>query len=148
MGGISGATGAPGGVTSNVSPYQQVDTAALNDSSFMRVDSDPSQMPIDVNDPFAVLHAQLDYYEKYRGGVVLGNYRCVAALISAQINWPTRCCFAAWVADASKMRLTIHTLPQLSSAVLGTTPGMCGCAGCRRTDATAHMQTGKPEAHC
>ena len=117
MGGISGATGAPGGVTSNVSPYQQVDTAALNDSSFMRVDSDPSQMPIDVNDPFAVLHAQLDYYEKYRGGVVLGNYRCVAALISAQINGASLLSFLLRSIGASLLSFLLRSTGQRGVAL-------------------------------
>ena len=79
-GGVSGATGGYGGHTE--SPYQPVDTSALDVTSSVAV-AGGGATPRSANaspgaDPVATLHAQLDFFEKYRGGMVLGAYRCDA----------------------------------------------------------------------
>lgn len=79
LGGASRATTVlSGGLTvATESPYQAVDSAMEESMSAMSAHDDPDTGGVDLDDPLAVLHAQLDYYEKYRGGVVLANYRCV-----------------------------------------------------------------------
>jgi hypothetical protein len=84
MSGVTGGTmamgGASGVTTATESPYQAVDTAALDASGTVAVSATGAgaEVSVDVDDPVAVLHAQLDHFEKYRGGVVLGAYRCAA----------------------------------------------------------------------
>ena len=78
LGGASrGTTVLSGGLTvATESPYQPVDSAMEESMSAMSVGDDPDEGGVDLGDPLAVLHAQLEYYEKFRGGIVLGNYRC------------------------------------------------------------------------
>jgi hypothetical protein len=49
---------------------------ALSQSGSLMAGADPAEAAVDMSDVVAVLNAQLDYYEKYRGGIVLGAYRC------------------------------------------------------------------------
>lgn len=71
-----GATGAPGGISTRTeSPYQAVNTRDLDGDTAVQGRTGTMETPVDTGDPVAVLHAQLDHHEKYRGGVVLGKYR-------------------------------------------------------------------------